>query len=349
MIRTIPVYASLLFVFLAACTQAQEAKPKDPSATVQAAPPESPVVARVLGETITEKEVLTAIDDLARRNRVPAQQMQQKDTLFFKDALDNLIGFVLLKNESKVKNITADSKKIEETYQGLVKQFPSEAEFKKALSSQGMTDAALHKNIEESLVYEEVLNQATKDVPGPSEAEVKKFYDDNPRYFASPEQVHAAHILIRVDKNATAEKKAEARNKLEALRADIESKKITFAEAEAKNSEDTANAKNGGDLGFFPRGQMVKPFDDAAFSTKPGTLSPVIESQFGYHLISVIGLKPAGTVPLEQAKDNIKSFLERKAKQDAVQKYIAELRQKAQVETVMTVEEWNKRHPATKN
>jgi peptidyl-prolyl cis-trans isomerase C len=351
MSRRLLVLASLLFVLVASCTQAQEAKqaPKDPPAASQPAKPDSPVVVRLLGESITEKEVLAAIDDLARRNQLPPQQMQQKNTLFFKDALDNLIGMILLKNESKEKKIAADTAKVEETYKDLVKRFPSEAEFKKALIAQGMTEAELHKNIEQNLVYQQVIDQAVKDVPAPTDVEIKKFYDDNPQYFSAPEQVHAAHILLKIDKNATPEKKAEAKSKLEALRADIESKKISFADAAAKNSEDPGSAKNSGDLGFFPRGQMVKPFEDAAFSTKPGTLTPVIETQFGYHLINVIELKPAGKTPLEQAKNDIKNFLDRKAKQDAVQKYIADLRQKVKIETAITQEEWNKRHSPQKN
>lgn len=193
-------------------------------------------------------------------------------------------------------------------------------------------------------MYQEILDQATKTVPAPTDAEIKKFYDDNPQYFKVQDQVHAAHILLKVDPNAAPEKKAEVKGKLEAIRAEIESKKITFAEAAAKYSEDPGSAKNGGDLGFFPRGKMVKPFEDAAFSTKPGTLSPVIETQYGCHLISVIELKPAGTIPFDQSAGNIKNFLERKAKQEAAQKHIAELRAKTKIDTLMTVEEWNKRH-----
>lgn len=347
----LPALASLLFALVASCTQAQEAKqtPKDPSAATQAAKPDSPVVVRLLGESITEKEVLAAIDDLARRNQLPPQQMQQKDTLLFKDALDNLIGMVLLRNEGKEKKITADTAKVEEAYKDFVKRFPSEDEYKKALIAQGMTEMELHRNIEQNLVYQQLIDQAVKDIPAPAEVEIKKFYDDNPQYFSAPEQVHAAHILLKTDNKAAPEKKAEAKAKLEALRADIESKKISFSDAAAKYSEDPGSAQNGGNLGFFPRGQMVKPFEDAAFSTKPDTLTPVIETQFGYHLINVIELKPAGKTPLEQAKNNIKDFLDRRAKQDAVQKYIADLRQKAKVETVITQEEWNKRHSPQKS
>ncbi|HYK91931.1 MAG TPA: peptidylprolyl isomerase [Acidobacteriota bacterium] len=345
------VLASLAFVLVASCTQAQEAKqaPQNPPAVGQAVAQENLVVARVLGESITENDVLSAINEMAQRNRMPPQQMQQRNALLFKDALDNLIGFALLKNESKEMKVVADPAKVDEAYKGLVKRFPSEDEFKKALGAQGLTEVQLRKNVEENIMYQQVLDQATKDVPAPAEGDIKKFYDDNPQYFVVQEQVHAAHILLKVDPKATPEKKAEARNKLEALRTDIENKKVTFAEAATRNSEDTGSAKNGGDLGFFPRGQMVKPFEDAAFSTKPGTLSPVVESQFGYHLINVIELKPAGKTTLDQSKDNIKNFLERKAKQDAVQKHIADLRSKAAVETVMTVEEWSKRHTPLKN
>ena len=304
----------------------------------------STVVARVSGEAITEKEVMEAINQLANRQQMDAQQMKQKDTLLFNQAVDNVIATVLLRNEARDKNLTVEPSKANEAYETIHKRFKTEDEFKKALAGQGLDEAGLRKALEENMLVSMAVEAAVQNVPAATDAEVKKFYDDNPKYFEQPEQAHAAHILLRVQPNSTPEQKAEIQKRLEGIRADIESKKISFAEAATKNSEDKGSAQKGGDLGFFPRGRMAKPFEDAVFSSPAGTLTPVIETQFGYHLIEVLEIKPAGTMSLAEASAKIKSFLDAQSKQEVIQKHVADLRTKASVEMVMTQEQWNTRH-----
>ena len=347
LVLAIPFSAALCLVVLA-----QEPKPGAPPST-QAAPstqaPKDPaddlVVAKVSGESITEKQVLSTIDQMARQKQMTPDQAQNKNTLLFQDAVDNLVIQVMLKGEVKQQNITVEKAKVDQQFQEISKRFSAPGEFQKAMEKQGVTEAGLRKNIEENLGFQQVLEQAVKDTPAPSDAEIKKFYDEHPQPFAVSDQVHAAHILLRTQANSTPEQKAEIKKKLEDIRADIESKKITFAEAAAKNSQDPSNAPKGGDLGFFGRGQMVKPFEDAAFSTKPGELSPVIETQFGYHLIQVIEFKPAHQRSLDEAKEQIKQYLMQNAKQAAAQKYLNDLKGKAKVEMFMSAEDFSKRHP----
>jgi peptidyl-prolyl cis-trans isomerase C len=333
--------------FVPACAgKATQATANAPAQQAGKPAGEDPAVAKLLGETITEKQVLNAVNQIAQRRQMQPQEMQQKDVSLFKEAVDSLIGVALLRNEAKTQKLSVEKAKVDETYQGIVRGFSSEADFKKVLESQGMTETSLRAAIEGNLLSQQVVDNALKGLPGPTDAEVKKFYDDNPQFFNKPEQVHAAHILLQVPGGATPENKAEIKKKIEAIRADIESEKISFAEAAAKYSDDKSNASRGGDLGFFPRGQMVKPFEEAAFGNKPGTLTPVIETQFGYHIVSVIESKPAGKATLEEAKSNIQNFLAGQAKQAAVQKYINELRAKVTVEMVMSEEQWKQRRNA---
>ncbi len=338
-------------------TPAQAAKPATNPAPVATpatnpAPAAKPaaaddVVARVYGESITEKQVLAAINQMAQRRQLPPQQMQQRDALLFKDAVDTLVGMALLKNEAKTEKLTVAKEKVDETYQGIVKGFPSEAEFKKALDTQGMTEASLRVAVEDNLINQLILDSVTKGLPPVADADVQKFYDGNPRFFERPEQVHASHILLQIAADATPEQKAETMKKLEAIRADIESKKVTFAEAASKYSEDKNNAAKGGDLGFISRGQTLKSFEDAAFTTKPGSLSPVVETQSGYHLISVSEVRPAGKVSMDEAKKSIQGYLENQEKQTAIQKYIDGLRAKTTVEILISEDQWKQRHPSS--
>jgi peptidyl-prolyl cis-trans isomerase C len=105
-----------------------------------------------------------------------------------------------------------------------------------------------------------------------------------------PEQVHARHILVKVDPKADATQKAAARKKIEDIQKQLKNGE-DFSELAKKASDCPSNAK-GGDVGYFGRGQMVKPFEDAAFSLKPGEVSGIVETEFGLHLIKVMDKKP---------------------------------------------------------
>jgi peptidyl-prolyl cis-trans isomerase C len=346
MLRISLMFSLLICLAAFPLLQAQEAAPAAQEPAPAAKMSTDLVVATVQGVRITENEVLEMIQQMTSRQQLPAQQLREKDVLFYKDALESLIGIALLKNEGKENSIAVDQAKVDEAYKSIVARYPSTEEFNKVLKEQKMTEPELRKQIEENLAYQQTVDQAIKDAPKPSDDEIKKFYDDNPQYFQEPEQAHAAHILLLTNTNSTAEQKAEIKKKLEGIHADIESAKITFAEAAAKNSEDKGSAENGGDLGFFPRGRMVKPFEEAVFAAKPGTIVPIVETQFGYHLIKVLEIKPAGKASLDDAKDNIRNFLDRKAKQEAVVKHIEELKGKAKVEILVTDEQWKARHAA---
>ncbi len=311
----------------------------------------SPVVVKVQGEAITEKQVLDTINQyvnqLASTQQATPEQLQQKDTLYFKSALDTLIGTILLKNEAKQNNLVADKAKVDASIQSMKSKFPSEAQFKQALQMQGLSEAELRNSLETNILCQMMIERIGKDLPPPTEAEIQKFYTENPKYFEQPEQYHAAQIFLRVNgPDATAEKKAETLKRLEAIRADIESKKITFADAAAKNSDDKLSSATGGDLGMLKHGDLVKPLEDAIFATKPGMLSTIVETEYGYHLFNVIEIKPAGTAPLEQVKPQIKNFLEQQSKQEATRKHLEGLQAKANIEIVMSQDEWNKRHAA---
>jgi len=349
MIRRIPLSLVLLLLALCCAASAQQSTPAaSPAAPAAKADDGDLVVARVSGQPLTEKQVVLAIDQLATQKQMSLDQLAQRNTILFKDAVDNLVMIALLKNQARQQNVTVDQAKIDRQLQQISQQFPSRAEFEKAMASQGVTEAELRKNIEESLSLQEVIDQAVKDVPGATDADIQKFYDDNPDKFPLPERVHAAHILLKVDPKNTPEQKAEIKKKLEGIRSDIESNAITFTDAAAKYSQDSSNAQKGGDLDFFSRGQMVKPLEDAAFATKPGSLSPIVETQFGYHLIHVMELKPAHKASLEEAKPAIKQYLDQLGRRKASQKYVDELKVKATIETFMTQEEFVKRHPPAK-
>lgn len=143
-----------------------------------------------------------------------------------------------------------------------------------------------------------------------SEAEVKTWYDGHKERFQQPEERRASHILI-----AAAEKgdKAKAKATAEELLKEIQKTPAVFAELAKKNSQDPGSAAKGGDLGFFGRGMMVKPFEDVAYKLKEGEISEVVESDFGFHIIKVTGIHAAKEKPLAEVKGEIEGELKKTA------------------------------------
>ena len=305
------------------------------------------VVARVGDVDITESIVLEQIDQFLRASgaRISPAQMASKNTQFFVQGLERAIVATVMTTEAEKQEITVSSEELDENISDLKKQFESEEEFKESLAAQGIDEQKIRALMKESLLHRRLLEANVKEGDTPTEDAVKKFYDDNPKYFQEPERCKASHILLRISADTTGEQKETIKNKLIALKADIENEKISFEEAAKNNSEDPGSGRNGGELGYFTRERMVKPFADAAFSTSVGEMSDIVESEFGYHLIKVTDRKDARTVPLEEAKEKISEYLSGKAHQEAIEKYIDSLRDNAKIEKLVTEEEWKARHP----
>lgn len=157
-----------------------------------------------------------------------------------------------------------------------------------------------------------------------SEDDLRRSYKENQARFTSPEERRASHILIKAEKSATADQKKAARAKAEQLLAQLQKNPSQFAELAKKNSDDPGSATNGGDLDFFARGAMVKPFEDAAFALKPGQISGVVESDFGFHIIQLTGERGGSAQPFEA----VRAQLEDDARKQLAQRQFAEAAEK---------------------
>jgi peptidyl-prolyl cis-trans isomerase D len=141
--------------------------------------------------------------------------------------------------------------------------------------------------------------------------EVRKYYEANLSRYGEPEQRRASHILISVKGGASEEDKRKSRARAESILAKLRSAPGSFAELAKKESGDPGSASQGGDLGFFSRGMMVRPFEDAAFGLKPGQISGLVETDFGFHIIKVTGVKPGKMKTLEQVRPEIEGELKK--------------------------------------
>ncbi len=153
-----------------------------------------------------------------------------------------------------------------------------------------------------------------------NEADLKTYYEQNVQRLSGVEERRASHILIASPKTAPAADRAKAKARAEELLAIVKKAPDTFAAVAAKNSQDPGSAPKGGDLDFFARGAMVKPFEDAAFSMKKGEISDVVESDFGYHIIKLTDIK----APKQRSYEEMRSELEADLKKQQAQKKFAE-------------------------
>jgi peptidyl-prolyl cis-trans isomerase D len=137
------------------------------------------------------------------------------------------------------------------------------------------------------------------------EDDLRKYYTENASRYTAAEERRARHILVQAPKDAAADVRQKAKAKAEALLAEARKNPAGFADLAKKNSDDPGSAANGGDLDFFGRGAMVKPFEDAAYAMKPGEISNVVETDFGYHVIQLEAVRGGEKKPFEAVRASI--------------------------------------------
>ena len=244
--------------------------------------------------------------------------------------LDSLIARELLYQESQRKGIKVESKTVDEQFETMKKRFPGETEFKKALESMNLSEATLRSQLERDQAVRELIDNQFAEKLTVSDEEVKAYYDSHMNSFKKPEQVKASHILIKVESQADESQKAGAQKKLEMIQGKLK-KGEDFGTLAKEYSEGPSSTK-GGDLGYFSRGQMVKPFEDAAFALQPGEVSGVVETRFGYHLIKVTDKTPETTLAYDDIKERLREYLKQEKLRREMGAYVESLRNKAKVE-----------------
>jgi peptidyl-prolyl cis-trans isomerase D len=154
-----------------------------------------------------------------------------------------------------------------------------------------------------------------------NEADLKSYYEQNSARLSSKEERRASHILINAPKDMPAADRQKAKEKAQALLEQARKAPNSFADLAKKNSQDTGSAPNGGDLDFFARGAMVKPFEDAVFAMKKGDVSDLVESDFGFHIIKLTDIK----APKQPSFEELRTGLESELRTQQAQRKFAEV------------------------
>jgi len=288
-------------------------------------------VAVVNGSVITQKDFDRELTSV--QQRLLASGRSLGDAQFSelrKNLLENLINMELLYQEAQKSGVTVEDAVVAEHIEKLKTQFGSQEEFKKALEKMNASEPALRAQTKKGLTVKEFVDKKIiQDVVVPDK-ELRAYYDSHPNSFRQPEQVKASHILIKAEPEAKEEQKALARKKLKEVQKRLE-KGEDFAALAKEYSEGPSGAK-GGDLGYFGRGQMVKPFEEVVFVLKPGAVSDIVETNFGYHLIKCVDKKTETTVAYGDVKEKLRQYLKQQKGREKMGSYIAKLKEKAKVE-----------------
>jgi peptidyl-prolyl cis-trans isomerase C len=315
---------------LAPGTLAPNAQPAD--APVKPVPAVLPaVVAKVNGEDIQKWEVEAALKqaEAAAGGPVPAD----KRDAVLRSILDEIVTYHLLAQEARGRKMDVSETDVDAEMLKVRQEFPTEDAYKQALLLQGVTVEQLRDVTRRAMQAKKIVDAEVTTKIAVQDGEVDTFYKQNIDRFKQGDSVHVSHIYLAVPPDAPPaeknQKRAAASELLKQLRAGAD-----FAKLARENSND-ATAANGGDLGFFAKGDMPPDFEKVAFDLKPGTMSGIVELQTGLHIIKVHERRGPRTAPLAEVRDNVKQFLLDGQRQTKLDLLLGQIKAKSKIQILV--------------
>jgi peptidyl-prolyl cis-trans isomerase C len=340
-----------LLLSLSACNQEKEksaasqaesspptavaAQPAPPPAAPQGATPQATVPANLVvdvdGHKMTREQLDAELEKrlLAVLEQIPPDRLGQARENIKKRLIEDFVLRNLLLDEIGRRKIVVSGKEIEEAVEHLRNNLPAGVTIEELMKRNGVTMEQMKEDIRFGIQINKIIRSMGGDKK-PTDKEVAAFYQKNKDQFKAPESVHVRHILIAKAPNDDDKTRAEKKAAAEGIRKEILGG-ADFA-AIALKSSDCPSKQAGGDLGTFTRGQMVKPFEDAAFSRKKGEIGPIVETEFGYHVLQVLERNSAKTMKLDgETKERIVVFVTQQKQQEIFDGLVKDLRGKAKI------------------
>lgn len=287
-------------------------------------------VAVVNGVNLMESQLQRVIEELLPRTFFHQSVTPEKRAELRKKALEELIRRELYYQEAKRLNIKAEKKEIKEGLETIKKRFRSKGQYKDALKQAGITEEDLKKDIERNILIRKFYQQEVLDKAKVTEEYLKEYYEKHREDFKRPEAVHIRHILIKVEPSASIEEKREKKKLAEDLLKRARAGE-DFGELAYNYSADDWRVK-GGDLGLIHRGRLLPELEEAAFKLKPGEISELIETIYGYHIIKLEEKVPPTQLSFEEIKDKIRKEIEEKRKKELEENLLKGLKERAMIE-----------------
>lgn len=289
------------------------------------------VVAKVNGEDIQKWEVEAALKraEATAGGPVPADR---RDTVL-RSILDEIVTYRLLAQEAHGRKMDVPGTDVDAEMLKIRQNFPTEDAYKQALLLQGVTVEQLRDVTRRGMQARRIVDAEVTTKIAVQDSEVDAFYKQNIDRFKQGDMVHASHVYFAVPPNAEPAEKNQKRTAaseiLKQLRAGAD-----FAKVARENSNDPT-AANGGDLGFFAKGDMPPDFEKVAFDLKPGTMSGVVELQTGLHIIKVHERRGPRTAPLAEVRDTVKEFLLNGQRQTKLNQLLGQIKAKSKIQILV--------------
>jgi parvulin-like peptidyl-prolyl isomerase len=279
----------------------------------------------VNGEKIGTDEIEEEIERLRpHHDRVFADMPpDERDRQLAQWSRENVIERVLLQQAARRDGEAVDPGEIESRYQELLKEHDDEEAFLKTV---GETREKIKRDLAERIRIDRLVDRITGPVPEPSEEAIRKHYEEHRDQYTTPSMVRASHIVKHFSRGTPP---SMLKKKMEKVLAKVRAEG-NFEELVAKHSDCPENA---GDLGYFPRGQMVPAFEEVVFNLKKGEISHVFKTEFGFHVAVVTDKRPPALVPLDQVREQIVEEFKDRVRQKAVEDFLDGERAAATVES----------------
>lgn len=273
--------------------------------------------------------------------------------LMVKDRVINeLIVKELVRQEMEKRNITVSNDETKKERQKMIDKIGSKEKFNDILNQNGISNSQFEEDLAQEIKMKKLVNIIHP--VNVTDAQAKAFYNKNVSKFKYPDKVRASHILIAANpvemkehlksKNTSMteeeinikvqEEMLQRYQKAVSIEKQIKNTPEKFEAIARDESDDTVTAKNGGDIGFFAQKDMVKPFADVAFKQKPNTISEVVQTPYGFHIIKVTDRKAAGQEPFLKVKEQLKQYLAAQEQVKALEQYLNGLKARAVVQYV---------------
>ncbi|MGA2330702.1 MAG: peptidylprolyl isomerase [Syntrophales bacterium] len=350
-IRALVILLCLIIFTLGGCgskdekqasTQSELQKPEaPPSEETVSANPSSPgvaptggsaVVIDVDGSKLTQGQVDTEIKRMmsVMKKQMPADRLEQAKENARRQVLSDFTAKTLLTNEVKRLNISANDAEVKEAQEQIKNDLPKGTTIEDLMKKNKITKEQMQEDLRFRIKISKLVMMQMSGKSKPTDKEINEFYQKNRDKFKMPEAVHVRHILIAKAPGDDDKIKAEKKAKAEDLRRQLLAG-ANFAEV-AKRNSDCPSKETGGDLGVFTRGEMVKEFENAAFSQDVNAIGPVVETEYGYHIIQVLERHAPKALDLdERMKGNISAFLVQQKQQETFDAILKKLRAKAKI------------------
>jgi parvulin-like peptidyl-prolyl isomerase len=290
-------------------------------------------IAHIDGEPISAEKFNTEIQKIAQSGQYPVQMLAHKKDEIMQRIVDKeLIDRAIAKSDIEVTDELLEERvdriraEFEQANAELDGQMGSLDDLVKQL---GITEEEFRESVRDSLAIEQLLVERGMEYP--ADEEVKSFYEDNKEAFSRPAQVHARHILIKVEPEADEEAWEAAQKRALEIRKKATAEGADF-EALAEEHSEGPSASKGGDLGWFAQGRMVPEFEEATFALEKGEVSEPLRTQFGWHVVQKVDEREAGQVSFEEVEPQLESKLRNQRVQQALEDLLIALRAERKIE-----------------